>query len=180
MPLPRWVAVGDSGAVAQWVASSYCDLGISAYVTEMPGMGSTKIETLQGVCVVPEGHPLASVDRAITIDDFEGHPFIALPLGDGTRRNIDAVFNAHGEDFRPIFYECPYAAAICMMVGLGMGVSIVNPLVAKSCLHTGIVVKPLVPQVAFSYYILSSSFHLSSELALDIHHIVEQELRRNK
>ncbi len=172
--------VGDSGTVAQWVASSYCDVGISAYVDEMPGMNSERFDTLQGVCVVYKDHPLARVKRPVKIKDFRGESFISLHSGDGTRRNIDALFSAYEEDYRTMYYECRYAVAICNMVGLGMGISIVNPLVAENCLHMGIVVKPLEPRVAFSYFILSSTVHVTSTLALEIHSILREELQKHK
>ncbi len=172
--------VGDSGTVAQWVTSSYCDVGISAYVDDMAGMSHERIDTLQGVGVVPKNHSLARLKRPLKIRDFKGQSFISLHSGDGTRRHIDALFVNLDEDYRKMYYECRFAAAICNMVGLGMGISIVNPLVANSCKHMGIVVKDLEPKVQFSYYILTSTIHVTSTLALEIHEILKRELKRIK
>lgn len=172
--------MGNSVAVTQWMASNYCDLGISAYVADVPGTTVDKVATFQGVCVVPADHPLAATETSVELEDFRDEPFISLPLGDGTRRNIDAVFEEEGEDFRHLYYESPAATIICMMVGKGMGISIVNPLVAHSNRHTGIVVKPLKPNVPFSYYILSSAVHVRSSVAFDFIALLKQHLLQSK
>ncbi len=45
------------------------------------------------------------------------------------RAAVDAAFAA--DDRRVMHFETPYGATICKMVGLGLGVGIVNPLVAR-------------------------------------------------
>lgn len=169
--------VSDSVAVTQWTASRYCDTGVSSYVPDTAGIKATLVDTFQGVCIVPPGHRLAEKRSPVTIRDFRGEHFLSLPAGDGTRRAIDALFAQSGDDARIEAYECPYAAAICMMVGRGMGVSIVNPLVAAHFMHTGIVVKPLAPQSPFPCYILTSTQAPTSQLAMHFNMLLTNALR---
>ncbi|MNR23706.1 DNA-binding transcriptional regulator LysR [compost metagenome] len=72
--------------------------------------------------------------------------------GDGLRARVDAAFSQG--DQRVMHFETPFGATICHMVGLGLGVSIVNPLVASTCLHTGIQMKPFKPDIPFVSYLL--------------------------
>lgn len=171
--------VGDSLSVAQWTASRYCDIGISSYMTDTAGVKAVLIDTFNAVCIVPPQHPLAHKKTAITPADFEGERFLSLPAGDGTKRNIDRFFAEYG-DSRIDIYECPYAAAICMMVGKGMGISIVNPLVASHFLHTGIVVKALSPSPEFPCYGLRSAQYPLSQLAIRFNELLLENLHHNK
>lgn len=167
--------VGDSLSVAQWTASRYCDVGVSSYMTDTAGVQARLIDTFNAVCIVPPGHRLVDKKTAITPADFDGERFLSLPAGDGTRRTIDKIFAEHG-DGRIDICECPYAAAICLMVGRGMGVSIVNPLVASQFLHTGIVVKALTPSPQFPCYGLSSAQYPTSRLGARFNELLAETL----
>jgi len=46
------------------------------------------------------------------------------------------------------------AGTVCLLVALGLGVSIVSPMVALEYLHTGIETRPFRPQIRFSTYLL--------------------------
>lgn len=143
----------DSTTVARWVASQFCDFGLVSFVgEETPGVKAQLIGDLAGVCIFPRGHRLAALAR-IGIDDLAGEEFVSLAHDDGTRRRIDRFFLRHG-DQRKLSLEAPYAATICSMVGTGLGVSIVSPLVARDYLHTGIEIRPFAGDLRFTSYLL--------------------------
>ncbi|MGG6260549.1 LysR substrate-binding domain-containing protein [Stutzerimonas stutzeri] len=143
----------DSTTVARWVASQFCDFGLVSFIgEETPGVRARLIGDLPAVCIFPKGHRLAALER-VGIDDLAGEEFVSLAHDDGTRRRIDRLFLQHG-DRRKLSLEAPYAAIICAMVGTGLGVSIVSPLVAQGYLHAGIEVRPFAADFSFTSYLL--------------------------
>ncbi len=146
--------VADSVTVAQWVATGYSDIGIASYLVDGVGVDVELVGEAPGVAVLPPEHPLAKRRRALRPDDFDGERFLSLAYGDGTRRSVDHVFEQDHEDRRLLVMETDYAAAICNMVGLGMGVSVVHPLVAESYRHSGIEIRAFEPAIGFPTHML--------------------------
>jgi DNA-binding transcriptional LysR family regulator len=147
------INTSDSSMVAHWAASQFCDLGLVSYIGEtMPGVSTQVICDVPGVCVFPKGHWLGQ-RASVTPDDLRGEEFISLSQNDGSRSRVDRVF-PDGKGQRKLNLETPYAATICSLVALGLGVSIVSPMVALEYLHTGIETRPFRPQIRFTTYLL--------------------------
>lgn len=142
---------GSTQSVSDWVGSRVCDLGLVSYLPPTAVTDAQPICSTSGCCVLPPGHRLCS-KAVIEPADLADESFISMAHGDGLRAAVDAAFA--GDDRRVLHFETPYGATICQMVGLGLGVGIVNPLVARSYLHTGIQVRPFLPQVPFVSYLL--------------------------
>lgn len=142
---------GSTQLVADWVGGRVCDLGLVSYLPPTAVTEARPVCDLAGCCVLPPGHRLAA--RAfIEPADLAGESFISMAHGDGLRAAVDAAFAS--DDRRILHFETPYGATICQMVGLGLGVGIVNPLVARLYRHTGIEVRPFRPRVPFVSYLL--------------------------
>ncbi|WP_287029937.1 LysR substrate-binding domain-containing protein [Pseudomonas sp. UBA6310] len=147
------IHTNDSPTVAHWAASQFCDLGLASYVgKEFPGVKSQAICDVPGVCVFPKGHRLGALD-SVGPEDLKGEEFISLSQNDGSRARVDRVF-PDGKGQRKLNLETPYAATICSLVALGLGVSIVNPMVAMEYLHRDIETRPFYPQIRFPTYLL--------------------------
>lgn len=144
------VHTSDSPTIAKWTASRFCDVGLVSYLVEMAGIRSDPLRREAGVCIVPAGHRLAK-QRRVRAGDLEGEQFISLTRGDGTRAIVDAAF---APDRRVLTLETPYAATICTMVEMGLGVSVVNPLVVRSLRFPGLKVLPFEPAIHFESYVL--------------------------
>lgn len=142
---------GSTQLVAEQVGSRYCELGLVSYLPTAAVTEAHPVAELSGCCVLPPGHRLAARE-VITPADLAGEPFISMAHGDGLRAAVDAAFA--GDDRRVMHFETPYGATICNMVGLGLGVGIVNPLVARMYRHTNIVVRPFEPRIPFVSYLL--------------------------
>lgn len=143
----------DSPMVGHWTASQFCDLGLASYVGEdMPGVTTQLICDVPGVCIFPKGHRLSAL-ACIGPEDLKGEEFISLSQNDGSRARVDRAF-PEDRGHRKLSLETPYAATACSLVGLGLGVSIVSPIVALEYLHTGIETRPFRPQIRFSTYLL--------------------------
>ena len=141
---------GSTQLVADSVGSRYCDLGLVSFLPPAAVTDAQPVAELAGCCVLPPGHRLASLD-VITPADLAGESFISMSHGDGLRAAVDAAFA--DDDRRVMHFETPYGATICKMVGLGLGVGIVNPLVAR--MHAAeVVVRPFRPRIPFVSFLL--------------------------
>lgn len=148
--VPIAVHTSDSPTVAKWTATQFCDFGVVSYLVETAGTDSTLIRNEDGVCVVPAGHRLAD-RRLVRASDLAGERFISLTHGDGTRDIVDAAF---APDDRVLTLETPYAATICTMVDMGLGVSVVNPVVVRSLNLPRVRAIPFEPAIPFRSYLL--------------------------
>lgn len=123
--------VADSLTVCQWLATGYADVGIASEIFNGTSVASEVARRSEGVCIVPSAHRLAQHAGAITPQDLIGERFLSLKSSDVMRKRIDDACLIDGEDRRVLAYESHFAAAICRMVVRGMGVSVMNQLVAR-------------------------------------------------
>lgn len=164
----------DSATIAQWTASRYCDVGIASYITNAIGVETELALQTSGVCVLPRHHRLAGEERPLTPRDLDGEAFISLSHED--RKGIDAVFSRAG-DKRVLSYESQYAAVICNMVSIGMGLGIVNPVVAHHFKDLDIAIVPFSPEVPFQTYVMFPNRFPNSDLAADFALILKNHLQ---
>lgn len=157
---PVSIHTGDSATVAKWTANRYVDLGLVTNLDDTPGLQSTLWAKENGVCIVPRGHRLAK-KRLVFSSDLDDESFISLTKGDGTRTVVDAAFVP---DKRRLTLDAPYSAVICRMVSLGLGVSVLNPLVVRHLDIAGIKVMPFKPDLTFARYILVAQQQAESAL----------------
>lgn len=155
---PVSIHTNDSPTVAKWTATRYCNLGLVSYLVDTAGVQSSLWAQEQGVCIVPVGHRL-SKKRSVKPTDFDDEPFISLTQGDGTRAVVDAAFSP---DRRKLILDTPYAPTICRMVEMGLGVSVVNPLVVRNMSLPGVKSLRFEPGVLFSRYVLIAQQHTVS------------------
>ena len=169
--VPIAVHTSDSPTVAKWTAARFCDFGLVSYLAESAGIRNDPLRREAGVCIVPTGHRLAR-KRRVRAEDLAGERFISLTHGDGTRAIVDAAFVP---DRRVLTLETPYAATICTMVEMGLGVSVVNPVVTRSLKLPGVKVIPFEPAIYFESYVLHSQQHpvpaLAQEFLDCVHHV---------
>ncbi|MDM9559334.1 LysR family transcriptional regulator [Bordetella petrii] len=159
--VPIAVHTSDSPTVAKWTATRFCDVGLVSYLSDVPGVQARLWHREQGVCIVSTGHRLAR-KRRIASRDLDGEEFISLNHGDGTRAIVDAAFVP---DRRRLTLETPYAVTICTMVGMGLGVSVVNPLVVSSLQLPTVKSLPFEPATFFESHVLHAQSHAEPALA---------------
>ena len=112
------------------------------------GTERTPLLTLNEVCVLPQGHPLAAKPM-LTPADFHGENYISLSRTDSYRQLLDALFVEH-QVKRRMVVETHSAASICAMVRAGVGISVVNPLTALDYAGNGVVVRRFSVEVPFT------------------------------
>ncbi len=149
---------GSSDVVAKWVATGFCDVGFCSFPTDLPNLHYTLLDTAFGVAIVYASHRLAS--RAVLRPcDFDDENFISLPNGTLFREAVDRHFT---NSSRILSLEARYIMTICAMVGKGLGVSIVNPVVLRALRMPGVREIPFSEKVEFqSYCVTSADFPVS-------------------
>jgi DNA-binding transcriptional LysR family regulator len=139
--------VRSSSAILQWAAAEQFDVGITADVENIPNLEAEPLMEIEGACILPAKHRLAA-RRQIKTEDLKGEDFISLTMDDPGRHRIDALFDKAGVH-RVLSIETQYSATICALVAEGLGVSIVNPIIAADFVRRGIVIRPFLPTVTF-------------------------------
>ncbi len=140
--LPRIsLQVCSSKDVLQRVRSAEVDFGLMA--DELPPLGveHSVFATMPAVVVLPRHHALAK-RASIPPKLLAKHPLIALNPEDAARKRLALLFEQEGERMC-VAIETPYAASVCALARVGLGVGVVNPLTALDYMGAELVVRPL-------------------------------------
>lgn len=138
----------SSTALRDALADGVLDLAIMADEADTTGLNASVFYELPAVCVLPARHPLAR-HRVLRPQHLHGVPFIALARGDRTRARIERVLREH--DVQPkVVVQTPYGATQCALVRAGVGVALVNPIVARDLADpAAVAIRPFEPAIAF-------------------------------
>lgn len=146
--------VRPSSTIYEWVASRQADLALVAPRSGFAAVDEEEFLSLSGVLIVPRGHRLTRLRRPIGPLDLIDETFLALALEDGMRHAAEEVFRSAGITPR-LQLETPYSATLCRLVAAGLGVALVNPLVAADeAKGLAITALPFRPEVRFRYLLL--------------------------
>lgn len=155
--VPISIHTDSTSMVVRWVASRFCDFGLVSYIDDAHvGTQATDVRVqgtmdLEAACILPRDHPLRG-EPVITPQMLARTSFISMAPSDPLRAKVDRAFQPRDE--RNLLYDTPFAATICQMVGMGLGVSIVNPLVASATGDPGVLLKRFEPSIVFSSHVI--------------------------
>lgn len=152
----------ESPLLEEWLSAQRHDLGITETLHTPAGTERTELLSLDEVCVLPQGHPLAE-KTVLTPQDFQGENYISLSRTDSYRQLLDTLFNEHQVKRRMVI-ETHSAASICAMVRAGVGISVVNPLTAMDYASSGIVIRRFSVSVPFTVSLVHPLHRPSSAL----------------
>lgn len=138
----------ESPLLEEWLSAQRHDLGLTETLVTPAGTERTELLSLDEVCVLPEGHRLAS-KSVLTPADFHGENYISLSQTDSYRQLLDTLFQEH-QVKRRMVVETHSAASICAMVRAGVGIAVVNPLTALDYAASGIVIRRFSISVPFT------------------------------
>lgn len=138
----------ESPLLEEWLSAQRHDLGLTETLHTPPGTERTPLLTLNEVCVLPKGHPLAE-KSVLTPEDFGGENYISLSRSDSYRQLLDDLFSEH-QVRRRMVVETHSAASICAMVRAGVGISVVNPLTALDYAQSGVEIRRFSIEVPFT------------------------------
>ncbi|MEO3990615.1 LysR family transcriptional regulator [Pseudocitrobacter cyperus] len=152
----------ESPLLEEWLSAQRHDLGLTETLHTPAGTERTELLSLDEVCVLPSGHPLAA-KQILTPQDFQGENYISLSRTDSYRQLLDSLFNEH-DIRRRMVVETHSAASICAMVRAGVGISIVNPLTALDYAGSGIVIRRFTVSIPFTVNIIRPQHRPASAL----------------
>ncbi|MBL8707281.1 MAG: LysR family transcriptional regulator [Rhodospirillales bacterium] len=163
-----------SRIVLDQVASGQCDIGFASDVFEYPSVVSVSIKQSSAVAVVPAGHPLAR-KSVLKPRDFRDQPFITLGQFTLMRHRIDHAFSAHRVQ-RQVHVETQLTEIACGLVAAGVGVSIVDPLMAEEFKNRGVVARPFSPRIDVEFAAMHQAQRNLSGVAAEFIDMFRQEL----
>jgi DNA-binding transcriptional LysR family regulator len=144
------------------IAARQADCGFVKLPLDRSDLHFEKIVTSATVCVLSPDHPLRS-QPALTPQLLRGHPLILLGLGRTSRAQIEAEFVRAG--IRPeVRLETHTVGSACALAERGLGVALVNEMLAKPYLRSGGVVLPFEPQLRNEYSFVTSALSEPSRL----------------
>ncbi|RQU68207.1 LysR family transcriptional regulator [Burkholderia cenocepacia] len=114
-----------SAKIEDWIAAQHIDFGLAQLPFNREDMAVDEFCKVPYYAVLPKDHALCE-RSALTPRDFDGLPFISLTRNNSVRHLVDQVFSAH-EVNRTMQIETSYLAAVCKLVGSGLGVGLADP-----------------------------------------------------
>jgi DNA-binding transcriptional LysR family regulator len=142
----------SESTVRRWTSSSYCDIGFATVAAETLGVHVETLYKFPAQCAIPSRHRLAR-KKVITVDDLDGENLILPSHAEDTRLILDKALEQAGVTPIPAI-ETPYGALTCLLAAQGLGIGLVNPLVALANKHAGIVFRPFSTEILFEGYVV--------------------------
>lgn len=153
--------VMSSRDVYQNVLAGQYDVGFMADETLTTGLEHHSFSHMNGVVIMPAGHPLAR-KPVIEPEDLVGNPHVALNPEDPSRVRLEQMLAAADLSLSPIV-ETPYANTLCELALAGIGIGLVNPIVAIDYVDRGLLIRPFSLNVLFSCVMVTTPGSLLSE-----------------
>nr|WP_218168710.1 LysR family transcriptional regulator [Pseudomonas reactans] len=140
---------GSYDMIERAVLDRSADLGFVRLPTEIPDFDIEPVLHTEGVCVMPAGHPLTR-HACIEVQHLRDVPLVMLGRQRALRAELNQVFRA--ANLTPqVRVEVHSVGAACSFVAEGLGVSIVNGLLASHFRHLPIVTRPFRPVLPYTF-----------------------------
>lgn len=147
------------------IATRAVDGGFLKLPLDRPDLSSVPVVSSGTACVLPHDHALAA---RTWLDPMalKGVPLVLLGLGRLSRAHIDAAFAKAG--VRPeVRVETHTIGSACALATRGIGVAIVNEMLARSYLGDRLVMRPFRPDLRHEYAFVTSAMVAPSRLAAE-------------
>jgi DNA-binding transcriptional LysR family regulator len=144
------------------IATRVADCGFMKMPVDDKDLVCEPLVSSGSVCVMLADHPLARHD-VITPDLLKGEPLILLGSGRQWRAQVDQVFAQY--QLRPrVAIETHTHGSACALAARGVGIAIVNELLARSYVRDSLVARPFNPPITHEYAFVTSALSQSSNL----------------
>lgn len=147
------VLSGSYSDAERAVLSRDADVGLVQLPLQIPGLRASASLESDAVCIMPRGHPLEKLPVVGPLD-LEDVPLVLLGRQRMIRNEIDMVFR-QARVLPRVAVEVHSVAVACSFVAQGLGVSIVNALLAGSCRHLEFSSRPFVPRISYQLGVAS-------------------------
>lgn len=145
------------------IASRAVDGGFLRVPLDRADLSCAPVVTSDTVCVLSGSHALAR-SGGLTPALLRGQPLILLGQGTVSRACIESAFVQGG--VRPMVQiEAHTVSAACAFAARGLGIALVNGLLAQAYLRNGLVTRPFSPALPNEYAFVTSALSAPTRLA---------------
>ncbi|WP_367717843.1 LysR family transcriptional regulator [Nitratireductor sp. GISD-1A_MAKvit] len=132
---------GSYDTIERMLLDERAELGFLRMPVQKGGLVETPLVQVNTVCVLPQDHPLA-VESEIDVRDLADEPLILLGRLRAPRHEIDTLFSQYR--IRPnVRLEAHSVLSACGMAAAGLGVTLVNEMMARDYAHMPVVIRRL-------------------------------------
>jgi DNA-binding transcriptional LysR family regulator len=170
--------IRGSQNVSSLVAAQRADVGFTESIDFGDGIDSELLLTTDLVCILPPDHRLKN-KKVIKAKDLDGETFVGTGNWQLTCKDIDRYFERE-KVRRKIRIDTQLNATVAEFVLSGTGVSVIDPVTADRYISKGLVVRPFVPSIRYSYYVIFPENRPRSRLAEQFVAQVKQDIKRYK
>lgn len=143
--------------VVNLVATRTADCGFGKLPLDHPGIRLRPLVSSPTVCVLPPSHRLATGKKAVGAGDLADEPLILVGHpGSDTRMRIGRAFQEAGVQPN-VRVETHNVGAACALAAEGVGIAIVNELLSRRSLWTGVHTRRFAPAIEQEYVFMSSA-----------------------
>ena len=145
---------GAYDTIERMLVDERAEIGFLRIPIQRPGLRSLPVIEAPTVVVMPQDHPLAE-KPVIALRELSGVPLILLGRMRAPRREIDEMFFDVG--LRPnVRLEVHSVMAACALAAHGLGVTLVNGLMAEDFRHLPIAIRPLHEEITHRFAFATS------------------------
>lgn len=137
------------------VASRAADCGFAKLPLDRPDIRAEKLTTCDTVCVLPRSHPLAK-EASLSPAQLADQPLILLGSGSWNRIQVEDAFKKARAGMQ-VAIETHTVGSACAFAGRGLGIAIVNELMAESFLKRELVLRPFRPRLPHEFVFITSA-----------------------
>lgn len=150
------------------IATRVVDCGFMKMPVDDPDLTCEPLLSSGSICALTKDHPLAC-EPVLTPTLLRGAPLILLGSGRQWRSQVDQAFGQF--NLRPtVAIETHTHGSACALAVRGVGIAIVNALLAARYLTTPLVSRPFKPDITHDYAFVTSASLKPSRLTLAFHH----------
>jgi len=134
--------------VVRAVEAGLFDIGFATLPIDGNQLIVDELVETEAICLVPKKHPLSRVAE-VRLEDLAGQHLVVANQPNIAADELLRLISFHG--VRIAGKTESNIASICSLVGNGVGISVMNPITAHDLAHRGMVTKPFVPAIHYSF-----------------------------
>lgn len=145
----------DGESLIERVAAKVADCAVGRLPVRHPDIAVESLVTCGTVCALPNGHALLAHER-LSPRELRRERLIMLGRGRESRRSIEAAF-ARARVVPDVCLETHTVGSACAFAARGIGIAIVNEMMARAYEGEGVALRPFTPDIIHEYGFLTSS-----------------------
>ena len=146
--LAIYLDIMSSHDVLRAVEAGLFDIGFATLPLDSNQLIIDELVETEALCLLPKRHPLSRV-AAVQLEDLAGQHLVVPNQPNIAADQLLRLIATN--DVRIAGKTEANIASICSLVGNGVGLSVMNPITARDLAHRGMITKPFVPAIHYSF-----------------------------